>query len=166
MSHCYDIFGLHHVYIGCHTRAYPSNFAFTIFRSDVQTSSSAYQAFRLHLHMGQTFRLRLLHIRRSDFAFIWIRCSNFICITFASLADQTFRLRFLRIRRSDFAFILIRCSDFICITFASSANQMFRFRIGCCSFFCFFCLFNSIYFSLTYALSTTLNLIKSPIFFF
>ena len=35
MSHCYDIFGLHHVSVGCHTRAYPSNFAFTIFRSEV-----------------------------------------------------------------------------------------------------------------------------------
>ena len=23
MSHCYDIFGLHHVSIGCYTRAYP-----------------------------------------------------------------------------------------------------------------------------------------------
>ena len=63
MSHCYDIFGLRHVYVGCHTRAYPSNFAFTIFRSDVQTSSSAYQAFRLRLHMDQMFRLHLHHIR-------------------------------------------------------------------------------------------------------
>ena len=62
MSHCYDIFGLHHVSVGCHTRAYPSNFAFTIFRSDVQTSSSAYQAFRLRLHMDQMFRLHLHHI--------------------------------------------------------------------------------------------------------
>ena len=42
MSHCYDIFGLHYVSIGCHTRAYPSNFAFTIFSSDLQTSSSTY----------------------------------------------------------------------------------------------------------------------------
>ena len=42
MSHCYDIFGLHHVSVGCHTRAYPSNFAFTIFSLDVKTSSSAY----------------------------------------------------------------------------------------------------------------------------
>ena len=135
MSHCYDIFGLHHVSVGCHTRAY-SNFAFPIFKSNVQTSSSAYQAFRLRLHMdqmfrlhlhhirqhcSQTFRLRLLHISHSDFAFIWIRCSDFICITFASLADQTFKLRLLRIRRSDFAFIWIRCLDFICITFASTA---------------------------------------------
>ena len=31
MRHCYDIFGFHHVSVGCHTRAYPSNFAFTIF---------------------------------------------------------------------------------------------------------------------------------------
>ena len=38
------------------------------------------------------FRLRLFHIKRSDFAFIWIRCSDFICITFASTA----------VRRSDF----------------------------------------------------------------
>ena len=29
MSHCYDIFRLHHVSIGCYTRAYPSNTAFT-----------------------------------------------------------------------------------------------------------------------------------------
>ena len=35
MSHCDDIFGLHHVSIGCHTKAYPSNFSFTIFSSDV-----------------------------------------------------------------------------------------------------------------------------------
>ena len=74
------------------------------------------------------FRLRLLHIRRSDFAFIWIRCSDFICITFASAASQTFRLRLLHIRRLDFAFIWIRCSDFICI-FASSADQTFRLRL-------------------------------------
>ena len=59
MSHYYDIFGLHHVSVGCHTRAYPSNFAFTIFSSDVQTSSSTYQAFRLRLHMDQMFRLNL-----------------------------------------------------------------------------------------------------------
>ena len=51
MSQCYDIFGLHHVSVGCHTRAYPSNFAFTIFSSDVQASPSAYQAFRLCFHM-------------------------------------------------------------------------------------------------------------------
>ena len=25
MSYCYDIFGLHHVSIGCHTGAYPSS---------------------------------------------------------------------------------------------------------------------------------------------
>ena len=88
MSHCYDIFRLHHVSIGCRIRAYPSNFVFTIFssgvqtspsygsdvqtssvshfltsQSDVQTSSSAYQAFRLRLHMDQMFRLHLHHIR-------------------------------------------------------------------------------------------------------
>ena len=62
MSHCYDIFGLHHVSIGCRIRAYPSNFVFTISRSNVQTSSSAYQAFRLRLHMDQMFRLHLHHI--------------------------------------------------------------------------------------------------------
>ena len=62
MSHCYDIFRLHHVSIGCHTRAYPSNFAFTIFRLDVQTSSSSYQVFRLRLHMDQMFKLHLHHI--------------------------------------------------------------------------------------------------------
>ena len=44
----------------------------------------------------QTFRLRLLHVRRSDFAFIWIRCSDFICITFASTT----------VRRSDFVFYI------------------------------------------------------------
>ena len=62
MSHCYDIFGLHNVSVGCHTRAYLFNFAFTIFSSDIQTSSSAYQAFRLHLHMDKMFRLHLHHI--------------------------------------------------------------------------------------------------------
>ena len=86
MSHCYDISGLHNVSIGCHTKAYPFKFAFTIFSSNVQTSSSAYQA----------FRLLLLHIRRSDFAFIWVRCLNFICITCASItsssAYQAFKL--------------------------------------------------------------------------
>ena len=35
MSHCDDIFGLHHVSIRCHTKAYPSNFAFIIFSSNV-----------------------------------------------------------------------------------------------------------------------------------
>ena len=149
MSHCYDIFGLHHVYVGCRTRAYPSNFAFTIFSSNVQTSSSTYQAFKLHLHMDQMFRLRLLHIMRSNFAFIWIKCSDFICITFASTADQTFIFHLLHIRRSDFTFIWIRCSFFICITFASTSDQMFRLRflhirrsdfafvwIGCSDFIC------------------------------
>ena len=81
------------------------------------------------LSSDQTFRLRLLHIRRSDFTFIWIRCSDFICITLASSAGQTFRLPLLRIRRSDFAFIWIRCSDFICITFASTIGQTFRLRL-------------------------------------
>ena len=63
MSHCYDIFGLHHLSVGCHTRAYPSNFAFAISSSDVQTSSSTYQAFGLRLHMDKMFRLHLYHIR-------------------------------------------------------------------------------------------------------
>ena len=63
MSHCYNIFGLHHAFVGCHTRAYPSNFAFTISRSVVQTSYSTYQAFRLHLYIDQMFRLHLHHIR-------------------------------------------------------------------------------------------------------
>ena len=57
------------------------------------------------LSSNHTFRLRLLHIRRSNFAFIWIRCLDFICITFASTRGQTFKLRLLHIRRSDFAFI-------------------------------------------------------------
>ena len=92
------------------------------------------QMFILHLHhirqhRNQTFRLLLLRIRHSNFAFIWIKCSDFICITFASSVDQTFRLRLLRIRRSDFAFIWIRCSYFICIIFASSADQTFRLRL-------------------------------------
>ena len=81
MSHRYKISGLHHVYVGCHTEAYPSNFAF-----------------------------------------IWIRCSDFICITFSSIAGQTFRLRLLHIRHSDFTFTSIRCSDLICTTFASTAG--------------------------------------------
>ena len=62
MSHCYEIFGLHHIYVGCHTRAYPSNFAFTILSSDVQTSPSADQVFRLPICMDQMFRLHLHHI--------------------------------------------------------------------------------------------------------
>ena len=144
ISHCYDSFGFRHVYVGCYSGAYPSNFAFIIFSSgiqtsplygsDVQTSSASHllaqQQVRCSnficitfaISAGQTFRLRLLHIRRSDFASIWIRCSDFICITFASTAGQTFRLRFLHIRRSDFASISIRCSDFICITFAISVG--------------------------------------------
>ena len=89
--------------------------------SDIQTSSAS------HL-LTQQIRLRLLHNRRSDFAFILIRCSDFICI-FASFAKQTFRLPLLHIRRSDFASIWIRCSDFICITFASTAGQTFRLRL-------------------------------------
>ena len=75
------------------------------------------------------FRLRLLHIRRSDFASIWIRCSDFICITFASIAYQTFILRLLHIWRSDFALISIKCLHLICITFASIANQTFKLRL-------------------------------------
>ena len=96
-----------------------------LYVSDVQTLSVSHFASTI----DQTFRLRLVHIRRSDFTFIWIRCSDFICITFASIAGQTFRLRLLHIRRSDFAFIWIRCSDFICITFVSTTNQTFRLRL-------------------------------------
>ena len=103
-----------------------------LYGSDVQTSSVSH----FFSTAGQTFRLRLLHIRRSNFAFIWIRCSDFIYITFSSTVGQTFRLRLLHIRRSDFVFIWIRCSDFICITFAStagrtssSAYQAFRLRL-------------------------------------
>ena len=72
-----------------------------LYGSDVQTSSASHFASTT----CQTFILRLLHIRRLDFTFIWIRCSDFIYITFASSTDQTFRLRLLRIRRSDFTFI-------------------------------------------------------------
>ena len=61
-------------------------------------------------------RLCLLQIRRLDFASIWIRCPDFIYITFGSIVVQTFRLRLLQIRSSDFPFIHIRCSNFICIT--------------------------------------------------
>ena len=102
MSHCYDIFGLRHVMLD------------VILGHTPLTSPL--------LSADQTFRLRLLH-RRSDFAFILIRCSDFICITFASTAGQTFRLRLLHIKRSDFALTWIRCSDFICITLASTADQ-------------------------------------------
>ena len=91
--------------------------------SDVQTSSSAYQAFRLRLHMSLMFKLRLLHIGHSDFAFIWIRCSYFINITCASTVVETFRLRLLQIKHLDFAFIWIRCLDFICITFPSTVAR-------------------------------------------
>ena len=70
-----------------------------------------------------------MRIRLSDLAFIWIKCSNFICITFSSTTDHTFRLRLLHIRHSDFASIWIRCSDFICITFSSAADQTFRLRL-------------------------------------
>ena len=62
MSHCYDIFGLHHISVGCHTRAYPSNFAFTIFSSDIQTLSFTYQACKLRLHMDKMFTLHLHHM--------------------------------------------------------------------------------------------------------
>ena len=85
-----------------------SDFVFCI--SSVQTSpsygSDVYTSSASHLLASQIrrFRLRLLHIRRSDFALIWIRCLHLICITFASIANQTFRLRLLH-RRSDFAFI-------------------------------------------------------------
>ena len=53
-----------------------------LYGSDVQTSSAS------HLLASQ--------IRRSDFAFICIRCSDFICVTFASTA----------VRRSDFVFCI------------------------------------------------------------
>ena len=83
----------------------------------------------LDVILGHTPLIYYLQFRRSDFAFIWIRCSDFICITFASSTDQMFRLRLLHIRRSDFTFILIKCSHFICITFASSADQTFKLRL-------------------------------------
>ena len=77
---------LHHIHF-LHIRR--SDFVFCIsgvqtsplYGSDVQTSAS-------HLLASQ--------IRRSDFAFICIRCSDFICITFASTA----------VRRSDFVFCI------------------------------------------------------------
>ena len=41
--------------------------------------------FLLDVILGHTpLMIVLLHTKRSDFAFIWIRCSDFICITFAS----------------------------------------------------------------------------------
>ena len=107
MSHCYDIFGLHNVYLD------------VILGHTPLTSPL--------ISVDQTFRLCLLHTRHSDFAFIWIRCSDFICITFASTTDKTFRLHLLHIRRSDFTFIWIRCSDFIYITFASTVVRLSNF---------------------------------------
>ena len=44
------------------------------------------------LSPDQTFKLCLLHIMCSNFTFIWIRCSDFICITCASIVVETFRL--------------------------------------------------------------------------
>ena len=83
--------------------------------------------------LDQAFRLRrclrFVHIKHSECAFIWIRCSNFICITIVSTTVETFRLRLLQIRRSDFTFIWIRCSDFISINIASTAVKMFRLRL-------------------------------------
>ena len=84
------------------------------------------------------FRLRLLHIRRLDFAFIWIRCSDFICITLASIV----------VRRSNFVFYISgiqtsplygsdvqisSISHFLApqldVQTSSSAYQAFRFRL-------------------------------------
>ena len=48
------------------------------------------------LSLDHTFRLHLLHNKRSDFAFISIRCSDFICITFANTV----------VRLSDFIFCI------------------------------------------------------------
>ena len=83
--------------------------------------------------LDQVFRLRLClrlpQIRRSNFAIIWIKCSDFICITFASTKVQTFRIILLKIIHLDFTFICIRCSDFIRITFSSIAVQMFRLHL-------------------------------------
>ena len=90
MSHCNDNFGLHHVYVGCHTPL----------TSPLLSSS-------------QTFRLRLLHVKRSNFAFIWIRCSNFICITFASST----------VRRSELIFYI---SGF---RFCFHMDQIFRLHL-------------------------------------
>ena len=59
--------------------------------------------FLLDVILGHTpLMIVLLHTKRSDFAFIWIRCSDFICITFACTtvrpstsfsAYQAFRFR-------------------------------------------------------------------------
>ena len=66
------------------------------------------------LSLDQTFRLRLLRIRRSDFAFIWIRRSNFgFCISGVQTSPlygsdvQTSSVSHLlasQIRRLDFVF--------------------------------------------------------------
>ena len=109
MSHCYDFLD------------------FIMFMLDVILGHTPLTSPLLSsVHM---FRLRLLHIRRPDFAFIWIRCSDFICITFASTVDHTFILCLLHIKCLDFAFIWIRCSDLIYITFASTTDQKFRLRL-------------------------------------
>ena len=65
MSHCYDIFGLHHVSIGCRIRAYPSNFVFTIFSSGVQTSPS----YGSDVQTSSASHSLAQQIRRSDFVF-------------------------------------------------------------------------------------------------
>ena len=88
-----------------------------------------YQTFILRLHHNfsivvQTLRLHLLQIRCLDFGFIWIRCSDFICITFASIAIQMFRHCLLQIKRSNFTFIWIRCSK----TLSASHLLALQFR--------------------------------------
>ena len=90
------------------------------------------------LSLDQTLRLRLLHIRRSDFAFIWIRCSGFICITFSSTAVglldfifcisgiQTSPLYGSDVQTSSVSHSLAPQSD---VQTSSSAYQAFKLRL-------------------------------------
>ena len=109
--HRFQAFRLHLCFL-CFLDFRRSDFAFYVFSSDISRSNFA--------------STRLLQIRLSDFAFICIRCSDFICITFTSTAIQTFRLHLLQIKRLDFAFIWIRCLDFIRIILSSTADQTFK----------------------------------------
>ena len=105
--HRFHAFRLHLCFL-CFLDFKRLDFAFSVFSSDIRRSDFA--------------SARLLQIRRSDIIFIWIRCSDFICITFTSTEVQMFKLRLLEIMRSNFAFIWIRCSKFICIILSSTAD--------------------------------------------
>ena len=102
MSHCYDIFGLCHVYVGYHIGVYPSNFTFTIFSSGVQTSP----LYGSDVQTSSASHLLAQQVRRSGFVF----CISGVQTSplYGSEVQTSSASHFLaqQVRRSEFVFCI------------------------------------------------------------